>query len=299
MNQPLSKLALLSSLALLPALALADGNADLDRVFTAPNPKLTAQEKAGLAISKNWEASNDKNLLPVAGQSGVVRFTFGAVQPSIVCAVMQVCDVQLQPGEQVNAVNLGDSVRWLVEPAVSGTDDNTIEHLVIKPLDVGLETSLIVTTNRRTYHMRLRSHRTDYMAQVAFDYPEETAAKWAALKKAQQVERKKNTIPATNEYLGDLDFHYTVTGQASWRPVRVYNDGTKTIIEMPDTMRQTEAPTLMVVRKSGSMFKKDENVMVNYRLQGNRYIVDDVFEKAIMIAGVGFGQTKITVERAK
>ena len=66
-------------------------------------------------------------------------------------------------------------------------------------------------------------------AQVAFDYPEETAAKWAALKKAQQVERKKNTIPATNEYLGDLDFHYTVTGQASWRPVRVYNDGTKTI----------------------------------------------------------------------
>lgn len=300
MNQPLSKFILLSSLTLLPAAALADANTDLiDRVFVAPNPKLTAQEKAGLAISKNWEANNDKNLMPVAGQSGVVRFTFGAVQPSIVCAVMQVCDVQLQPGEQVNAVNLGDSVRWLVEPAVSGTDDNTIEHLIIKPLDVGLETSLIVTTNRRTYHMRLRSHRTDYMAQVAFDYPEEAAAKWAALKQAQQIDRKKNTIPATNEYLGDLDFHYNISGQASWRPVRVYNDGTKTIIEMPDTMRQTEAPTLLVVRKSGSILKKDENVMVNYRLQGNRYIVDDVFEKAILIAGVGFGQVKVTVERAK
>ena len=34
----------------------------------------------------------------VAGAGGVVRFPFGSVQPSIVCAVLQVCDVALQPG---------------------------------------------------------------------------------------------------------------------------------------------------------------------------------------------------------
>jgi type IV secretion system protein VirB9 len=147
--------------------------------------------------------------------------------------------------------------------------------------------------------MRLRSHRTEYMARVIFDYPEDTAAKWAALQKKQETERRTGTLPATGEYLGNLDFGYRVSGNASWKPVRIYNDGVKTIIEMPATVHQTEAPALLVVRKSGSMFKKDEQVMVNYRVQGDRYIVDDVFDKAILIAGVGSGQTKVSIERAK
>jgi type IV secretory pathway VirB9-like protein len=39
-------------------------------------------------------------------------------------------------------------------------------------------------------------------------------------------------------------------------------------------MAQTEAPTLLVVRKDGGLFTDDETVMVNYRVQGDRYIVD-------------------------
>jgi type IV secretion system protein VirB9 len=64
-------------------------------------------------------------------------------------------------------------------------------------------------------------------------------------------------------------------------------------------MNQTEAPTLLAVRDSGSPFKKDEELMVNYRLQGNRYVVDTLFEKAILVAGVGSSQKKIVIERVK
>jgi type IV secretion system protein VirB9 len=174
-----------------------------------------------------------------------------------------------------------------------------MQHLIIKPLDVGLETSLVVTTNRRTYHLRLRSHRTEYMPRVAFSYPEVTAAKWAALQRAEAVERKTNTIPQTGEYLGNLDFGYRISGRATWKPTRVYNDGSKTIIEMPQAMVQTEAPTLLAVRESGVPLVKDEQVMVNYRLQGTRYIVDTLFDKAILIAGTGRGQKKIVIERVK
>ena len=39
--------------------------------------------------------------------------------------------------------------------------------------------------------------------------------------------------------------------------------------------------------------------MVNYRLQGDRYIVDTIFDKAILIAGVGKGQDKITIKRVQ
>jgi type IV secretion system protein VirB9 len=64
-------------------------------------------------------------------------------------------------------------------------------------------------------------------------------------------------------------------------------------------MAQTEAPTLLVVRREGGVFEDDETVMVNYRVQGDRYIVDTVFDRAIMIAGVGSNQDTVTIQRVK
>ena len=115
-----------------------------------------------------------------------------------------------------------------VEPAITGSGAGEVQHLIIKPMDVGLETSLVVTTNRRTYHFRLRSHRTQYMPQVSFKYPEDALAKWDAIKAREVQHRTDNTIPSTGEYLGDLSFDYTLSGSASWKPVRVFNDGRKT-----------------------------------------------------------------------
>lgn len=270
-----------------------------DKYFNKTNPALTPQEKAGLDISRKWIAKSGDTVKPVAGSDGTIRFLFGASQPSVVCAVMQVCDVELQPGEQVNSINLGDAVRWVVEPAITGGGQYLVQHLIIKPLDVGLDTSLVVTTNLRTYHLRLRSHRTEYMPRIAFTYPEVAAAKWAALKRVEAQEREVKTIPSTGEYLGNLDFNYRISGKAAWKPVRVYNDGTKTIIEMPRTLSQGEAPTLLVLRDSGTLLTRDPPVMVNYRLQGNRYIVDSIFSKAVLMAGIGSSQTKVTIERAK
>lgn len=213
------------------------------------------------------------------------------------CAVLQVCDVALQAGEQVNSIHLGDTARWTVEPAITGSGASETLHLIIKPMDVGLSTSLVVTTNRRTYHMRLRSHRTEYMPQVAFSYPEDALAKWETVRLRDQQDREANTLPQTSEYLGDLDFDYDLSGNAPWKPVRVYNDGKKTVIQMPASMAQTEAPSLLVVRKEGGLLKDDETVMVNYRIQGDRYIVDTVFNKAILIAGVGSSQDRVTISR--
>lgn len=268
-----------------------------DKYFTGTNPTLTPQERAAIDIAKRWNAGSATGMKPVPGANGAIKFLFGAQQPSIVCAVLQVCDVALQPGEQVNSIHLGDTARWTIEPAITGSGPYEVQHLVIKPMDVGLETSLIVTTNRRAYHLRLRSHRTEYMPQVSFTYPEDALAKWDAIQRRETQERIDRTIPQTGEYLGDLDFDYGLSGSASWKPVRVYNDGRKTIIEMPAAMEQTEAPTLLVVRRNGALFRDEETVMVNYRVQGNRYIVDTVFDRAILIAGVGGNQERVTIAR--
>lgn len=270
-----------------------------DIYFAGKNLTLTQQERDALEASQRWSSASPTGVKPAVGADGTIRYLYGTQQPSIVCAVLQVCDVELQAGEQVNSIHLGDTARWIVEPAITGSGVAEIQHLVIKPMDIALETSLIVTTNRRTYHFRLRSHRTEFMARVAFTYVEDAQAKWAAIKSREVKEAQERTIPQTGEYLGDLSFAYDVSGSAAWKPVRVYNDGVKTIIQMPAAMAQTEAPTLLVVRKDGGWFTDAEMVMVNYRVQGDRYIVDTVFDKALLIAGVGSNQDRITITREK
>jgi P-type conjugative transfer protein TrbG len=290
---------LAASLAVPNQVLAAPGDDLADKYFSKNNPTLTAQEKAAIVIAKRWEAGESTGINPVSGSNGKILFLYGSQQPSIVCAVLQVCDVSLQAGELVNSIHLGDTARWTVEPAITGGGPAETQHLIIKPMDVGLETSLVVTTNRRTYHFKLRSHRTEYMPQVAFTYPEDALAKWDAIRAKEAQEREQKTISQGGEYLGDLNFDYDLDGDAAWMPVRVFNDGSKTILQMPKEMAQTEAPTLLVMRKEGGLFSDDETVMVNYRVQGDRYIVDTVFDKAILIAGIGDSQDRVTITRRK
>ncbi|MFL6633911.1 MAG: P-type conjugative transfer protein TrbG [Massilia sp.] len=269
-----------------------------DAYFSKENAKLTSQEKAALAVAQRWQAIGDA-IKPVPGPDGMVRFVYGAQRITVVCAVLQVCDIELQAGEQVNNMNVGDT-RFTVEPAISGSGPTEVQHLVVKPIDVGLETSLIVTTNRRTYHIRLRSHRTDYMPRVGFTYMEDAAAKWDEVRMREARLKQEQMLPDTQEDVRELSFNYDVKGAAAWKPVRVYSDGTRTVIQMPATMSQAEAPVLLVVRKEGGWLSgDDETVTVNYRVQGDRYIVDNVFQKAILIAGAGKNQERITITKEK
>ncbi|MCK9709895.1 P-type conjugative transfer protein TrbG [Pseudomonas syringae] len=274
----------------------AETQADMaDKYFSPDTVKLTAQEKKALDIGKQWQ-SGKATSSPSTGGDGAITFMYGAGQTQVVCAVLQVCDISLQPGEQFNTLNAGDP-RYIVEPGISGSGADQTVHVILKPMDVGLDTALVVMTDRRVYHFRIRSTRNESMPFARFIYPEDTAAKWAAIRKAEAKDLHDNTLPQSREYLGNLDFNYTIDGKARWKPVRVYNDGTKTIIEMPDGMRQTESPTLVVVRREAGIFRDAETQMVNYRVQGNRYVVDTIFDKAVLIAGVGSSQDKITIER--
>lgn len=287
---------LFSFCLMLPVLSYATGEEDMaDRYFSKKVPHLSAQERNAIAIGKKWQTGSATSK-PVAAADGSISYVFGSGQTRIVCAVLQVCDVALQPGEQINNLNVGDP-RFTVDPSVTGLGPNQRLHLLIKALDVGLDTSLVVTTDRRTYHFRLKSTRNEFMPYVSFIYPDEAEAKWRLIQKIQREQKEANTIPETKEYLGSLNFNYQIQGNARWKPVRVYNNGVKTIIEMPKAMTQNQAPVLMVLRNKKGAFQKPEPIMVNYRVQGCRYVVDNVFDKAILIVGSGRNQEKITITR--
>jgi type IV secretion system protein VirB9 len=120
----------------------------------------------------------------------------------------------------------------------------------------------------------------------------------AQMRRVQQQERQDRTIPATGEYLGDLSFAYDFdNGPKHLRPVRVYNDGRKTVVEMPPETANGELLSLVLLRKEGGDFSEDQPERVATRYQNGRYIVDAVFDRAILIAGVGSEQQRVTITR--
>ncbi|TPP05000.1 P-type conjugative transfer protein TrbG [Rhizobium glycinendophyticum] len=244
---------------------------------------VTANEAKGMGISTQWRGSRG---LVTKGADGKVIFLYGEVQPSVVCSPLQVCDIELQGGEVVRDVLVGDTVRWKVEPATSGAVGGQAIHLIVKPSEPGLITSMVVTTSRRTYHIQLKSHPTQYMPRVGFEYPEDVSAKLADV----NARLEASTIPGAGVPAEQLSFAYSVSGSAGWRPTRVYSDGQKTYIQFPRSISGQDAPVLFVV--SGG-----QNRIVNYRMKNNMMVVDYNIDRAVLVSGVGWKQQKVTISR--
>ena len=253
--------------------------------FATPSEaqEMSANEAKGTSISGQWRGSRG---LVTKGPDGKVVFLYGEVQPSVVCSPLQVCDIELQAGEVVRDVLVGDTVRWKVEPATSGSVGGQAIHLIVKPSESGLVSSMVVTTSRRTYHIQLKSHQTQYMARVGFDYPEDVNEKFAEINARMEA----SIIPGAGVPAENLNFGYRTSGRARWKPTRVYSDGAKTYIQFPSSFSGQDAPVLFVV--SGG-----ENRIVNYRLKGTTMIVDYMVDRAVLISGVGWKQEKITIKR--
>ncbi|HQH26150.1 MAG TPA: TrbG/VirB9 family P-type conjugative transfer protein, partial [Oligoflexia bacterium] len=136
-----------------------------------------------------------------------------------------------------------------------------------------LETNIVVTTTRRVYHLQASSGDW-YMPAVAWHYPEEDEA----LRQAQ-IERTKDDEPLSRSP-EKLEFNYEIVEDGeSWAPVRCFDDGEKSYIQMPKDIRSGEAPALFLVEKDS------EPILVNYRVRGSYYILDRLFDRAELRVG--------------
>ncbi len=97
--------------------------------------------------------------------------------------------------------------------------------------------------------------------------------------------------PGRPQFTQDPD-SYRISGNPRWRPINVYNDGRKTYVLMTEEMTKTEAPAMLVLRRNNYLFGYDK-VLANYRVQHKTYIVDTVFDRAILVSG----RDKVTLNR--
>jgi type IV secretion system protein VirB9 len=264
-------------------------------VFADESPIDLKSAPTQMAIAQANKWMENPNAKPVPGDNGKIVFTFGESQPTIVCAPLRACDIELEPGEMVlDKPHAGDPVRWSIEPAISGVGATKTVHVIIKPREEGLDTNLVIPTDRRMYHLRIVSAQKNYMPAVAFYYLDTEQKLWEAHQAQLQKEEAIRVAEFPALTVDKLNFNYRANkqrGKPAFIPVRVFDDGEKTYIQMPQAMQNREAPSLVLIGSD-----KTEQ-LVNYRLKGGYYIVDRIFDKAALIAGVGKHQDRVIISR--
>ncbi len=272
----------------------------------APKPEATPPSPTGAQllaeqppeVQQAIKDHRDDGRWPVYRAPQQVLYPYGGrSEPIVDCAPLRTTDIQLQPGETITDVAMGDTERWMATPAASGDPRNPVPHLAVKPQLPGIETNLTIYTTRHIYHLVLRS-RGRAMQEVEFYYPDELLA---AMKKADAAAARAkqeavdppadsdDVVKVANVNPAELNFSYSVTGpNVPWKPIRAFDDGAHVYIQMPAGMKTSEAPALLIDAGGGTQ-------MVNYRVEGNYYVVDRLFNQAILVAGVGREQDRVTV----
>ena len=195
----------------------------------------------------------------------------------VLTAPGQVTDIALQAGEALVSVAAGDTVRWVIGDTTSGSGDTKRTHILAKPFAAWLSTNVLITTDRRSYHLTLTSTGRTAMAALSWTYPQDAMI---ALKHDREQAQAVAPV-STGLALDQLHFDYVVSGDApAWRPLRAFDDGRQTFIEFPASIAVGEAPPLFLVDAKGTAS------LVNYRVQGRFYVVDRLFDAAELRLGL-------------
>lgn len=267
-----------------------------------------------------------KQVAGTAYKAGLVTFAYGSGIPTVVCALLELTDLAFEKGESILSVQLGDSVRWNIESAISGSANDSVEHLIVKPLEAGLKTSMLITTDRRTYHLRLKSTEADFMPAVVFSYPNslklpskkhygndsylqyssnydsnedhndysETNSSLKNYSSVQNVSYEGNSRPALNvaatynDSTQRRNYNYSVDGDSKIIPQNVYDDGKRTFIVMNNPINSSYLPVLQEISSESFLFfGEDKTNTINFTYFDNTFVVDGIYSHLRLISKNG------------
>lgn len=262
--------------------------ADPQPAWIGINKPLSSSQQQVAAEADEWLANTQQPTL----KNNRLQFVFGAGRSMLICAPLQVCTIALEPGELVikNGLQLGDTARWHVTPIV-GAEAQT--HLMVKPLIAGLDTTMVIVTDRRAYHLQMISTEKQFMPAISWHYPERQQQAWEHYQVTAEAEQTKTRLPNTRHQLAHLNFDYDISSckKCFWRPVRIYDDDQRVYIQLPkDIAKLEDLPVLLVESDSVAG-------LVNYRFKSDYYIVDHLFTKAWLMSGSKRHQQQVTITR--
>jgi P-type conjugative transfer protein VirB9 len=204
----------------------------------------------------------------------IVTFTYSsdAVFPLLTQAG-ESTHIQLEPGEGVTEKpTLGDTIQW----RISGGPTN----LYVKPVRSGISTTLTLVTNKRTYEFYLVASEPGgkFYQQVSFNYPEEVRdVQLQAEQKAETfiAEKRRLDNQVLTPPLDPTSYHYgyKISGDAPFRPIDVFDDGTKTFFRLPGVQ---DIPAVFIPDDQ----KRLELIVT--RVEGNFIIADRIGDHFVL-----------------
>lgn len=220
---------------------------------------------------------------PLPGDTRLVQFEYDADNTFLVLSrPKSLTHVEFGADERIQTVAGGDTKHWELTPTQNR------RHLFVKPIYEQLETSMTVITDKRTYQFVLRSTGPGakwyqrvtwrYGQTMALDLraEEERASEVAKVDRAAEKDRQDQTL-AVGVSPKDLRFDYSITGDAPFKPVSLFDDGKFTWIRLPSKV--AELPALFGITEGG------ETSIVNYVVQGDYLVAQRVMEGGVLKLG--------------
>ncbi|MBB5510652.1 TrbG/VirB9 family P-type conjugative transfer protein [Paraburkholderia atlantica] len=234
-----------------------------------------------------YNAGSDPITMP--GDARMVVFHYSRDQIyRIMTAPLKNTTIELAKGERVATdPAMGDSVQWEID-----TDGEN--HLFVKPVKPGLVNTLHLTTNLREYDMTLVSSPMGglFYQTVRFSYPGSVMAKVRAREQAgvspeghgDDSEGRTDSGPI-GVSPDKLNFDYTVSGSASFRPETVFDDGKSVWLRLP-----ANAPfAVPLVKDHGDV------VSPNFIRRGQYIVVQEIANQIVLRAP----NEEVTIKRGR
>ena len=212
--------------------------------------------------------------------SNALIYPFGIYQPVLTCTVLRICIIELEVGEEVYSMGVGDQVRWNIDHGTTGPQGRTI-YLTVVPTDYNLTTNLVISTDRRMYHMTLDSPPKQgrngtlnplepYTRHVRFYYPEQIRTLSSAHPDEESVTQ---TIGAKLE---DLQYGYSWRAENGfpWEPLTVFDDGRRVFLRIPPEAKPNGVLLIGTQRDSQPG---------NYLVRDGFLIIERTFDEARLI----------------
>lgn len=233
------------------------------------------------------QALNDAVQVPQKFSGGAMFYDFDETFIyEIYCQPYRITDISLEPGEMVlENPFISESQVWEMGAGVSRKNGQDVQHFYLKPDISGLTTSMIIITDRRVYHLLLKSFKDCYMAMVEFEYPNTMPFTVKTDAMVERMNSKTNALSGIDPNFLSFDYKmsYSIFKKPLWLPKRVYDDGRRTYIQMDETVLHTQSPVLFNHR----------NERLNYRVDKNLIIIDELIEKVTLRRG----KEKVTIKK--
>lgn len=234
----------------------------------------------------------------------------GIIYP-IHTATKKITLIELELGEVLLSYLVGDTLSWKLENEVI----NNTTQIYVMPLNKNIATNFIVNTDRRKYILNLIEN-CNYMPVVKWGYGLNLDKKPSISNNSSSFSIPTNqnsnneNVQNTNsgyikspdlvmlDRLGSIYWDYDVKYRShrnfkpKWFPGKVFDDGSRTYIHIPNLDQTPIRPAIFATDKRGKVFK-----ILNYRITGKYYIVDSVEEKLVLTTEKDNKHENVYIER--